>query len=393
MKKLFMILLFLFNVFMANPLMACTAFVAVDSDTILVGNNEDWYICPIELTFEQSEKGKFGRVYFYVNYNRTAGMNTQGLMFDFFSTPDSIPEVTISKDKEAYEGDLLKKMLEECATVEQALQLLAKYNLSFLEPFRIQIFIVDKTGDSAIIEGDHIIRKKGKYQVVTNFHQSKVKEENKPCELKQVGCSRYKIAIKMLEDRRNISVDGFRKILQATHQEAWVETIYSYIYDMQKGLIYVYYLHNFEDVATINLNDELKKGNHSYNLSSFATSPPSLQTQSMSAQAITIRDWKDVVGKWEGTMGGLGWWTPITCIYNEDGTGDCFVPEDSQIFDYSDKGHWPMKPELVDGKLRIKNLRSGGITIATLHEEGGKRLLKIISDDGSIRGIFEKASK
>ena len=72
----------------------------------------------------------------------------------------------------------------------------------------------------------------------------------------------------MLSVRQNISADGFRKILQATHRSGIMEALYSYIYDPKKGLLYVYYLHNFDDVAIINLDDALKNGNHSYDLSS-----------------------------------------------------------------------------------------------------------------------------
>jgi hypothetical protein len=272
MKKLFMVLLFLINVFMANPIMACIAFVAEDGDTVLVGNNEDWFEkYPIELKFEQSENGKYGRVYFIYRNLTQAGINNQGLMFDFFFTPFSSPEVTISKDKEEYTGKLMNKVLEECASVEQALKLIARYNLGFLKKHNSQVFIVDKTGDSAIIEGDNILRKKGRYQVVGMFHQSKIEEENKPCEFYKFSCSRYKTVIEMIDDRQNISVDGFRKMLQATHRSGLIDTLYSYIYDPKKSLLYVYYMHDFEKAVTISLDDELKKGNHSYDLSSLIT--------------------------------------------------------------------------------------------------------------------------
>lgn len=111
-------------------------------------------------------------------------------------------------------------------------------------------------------------------------------------------------------------------------------------------------------------------------------------------KVIPIRDFKDVVGKWEGKLvstAGSGWSTRMTLIINEDGTGDSFVPEDSPVFGYSDKGRYPMERKLVEGKIRNKNLVSGATGTTTLHEEGGKRLLKTVTDDGTQSGVFEPA--
>lgn len=273
MKKLLLILILLISFFIGNPLMACTAFMAKDSDTVLVGNHEDWIQkYPVELKFEQSENGKYGRAYFIYRNLTQAGFNTEGLMFDFFSIPFASPQVTISEDKKEYTGKLMNKVLEECTSVEQALKLIAQYNLGFIKKHKCQIFIVDKTGDSAIIEGDTIVRKTGNYQAVGMFYQSKRKGKEEPCEFYQFNCEQYKTAVAMLNNLQNISVEDFRKILQATHRSScYIETLYSYIFDPKKCLLHVYYLHNFDDEVTINLNDELEKGNHSVDLSSLFT--------------------------------------------------------------------------------------------------------------------------
>lgn len=269
MKKLLIILIILINAVMSNPLMACIGFMAEDGNTVLVGNNEQWITrYPVELKFEQSENDKYGRVYFIYRNLTQAGFNTEGLMFDFFIIPFASPKVTISKDKEEYTGKLMNKVLEECASVEQALKLIAKYNLGFLKKHNSQIFIADKTGDSAIIEGDVIVRKTGKYLACAMFNQSKRKGKDEPCAFYQFNCHQYKTAVAMMGDLQNITIDGFQKILQATHDSWFGETLYSYIFDPKKGLLYVYYLHNFADVTIINFDDELKKGNHSYDVSS-----------------------------------------------------------------------------------------------------------------------------
>ena len=116
-------------------------------------------------------------------------------------------------------------------------------------------------------------------------------------------------------------------------------------------------------------------------------------TSSLSQQAIPIRDFKDVAGAWEGKMESTdGWSTPISMIISEDGTGDNIVPENSPIFEYTYKGRMHIKRKLVEGTIRATSEEgSGGIT--TLHEEGGERMLKYISDDGRIKVIYKLAPK
>ena len=57
-----------------------------------------------------------------------------------------------------------------------------------------------------------------------------------------------------------------------THWEdysgAGFSTLYSYICDLNKGDIYVYNFHNFDNDAKINIFEELKKGQNSYSISS-----------------------------------------------------------------------------------------------------------------------------
>jgi tetratricopeptide (TPR) repeat protein len=116
----------------------------------------------------------------------------------------------------------------------------------------------DRFGNSVIMEATgSIIRKKDKYQIATNFFQSRIKPEN-------ITDIRYRMADEIFKKTKIISVDLFRSILNATHWEEYsgsmTVTLYSYICDLKRGDIYIYHFHNFEDVAKINLREELKKG-------------------------------------------------------------------------------------------------------------------------------------
>jgi len=248
------------------PAYACTAFMMSDGERVLVGNNEDYTNPYTHVWFVPAENERYGRVYFgYDNWSPQGGMNDQGLFFDFFTTPGN--KIKLSKNKPKFPGPMTDTMLAECASVEEVLDLFNKYNLEWMS--KIQMFIVDKSGDAAIIEGDKIIRKSGSLQVVTNFLLSKVAEDRRPCQWPAWGCSQYKKAHNMLTESKVASVVHFRDILKATCRDNFIaKTLYSNIYDLKKGLVYLYYLHNFENEVIIDLNEELKKGRHYYELPS-----------------------------------------------------------------------------------------------------------------------------
>jgi len=234
---------------------SCTIIYASDDKIALAGNNEDWSRPYSNISFLPAEKGKFGRVYFGFNVVQypQGGMNDKGLFFDGATAENVV--VPRDPSKLAHKGSLILKAMEECSTVEEVLKLYDRYDVS--GSWNGHYLIGDRFGNSAIIEPQTIIRKKGKYQIATNFFQSKTKPENSTCE-------RYHIASELFEKSENISVDLFRRILNATHWEEYsgsmTATIYSYICDLKKGEIYIYNFHNFEDIVKINLQEELKKG-------------------------------------------------------------------------------------------------------------------------------------
>jgi len=236
---------------------SCTIIYASDGKIALAGNNEDWSRPIGNIWFLPAEKGKFGRVYFGWRFNGVrypqGGMNDKGLFFDG-ATAENVA-VPRDSSKIPYEGNLILKAMEECSTVEEVLKLYDRYDVS--GSWGGQYLIGDRFGNSAIIEPKTTVRKKRRYQIATNFYQSRTKPEN-------ITDTRYRMAKELFEKSESISVDLFRRILNATHQEEYsgseTATIYSYIYDLKKGEIYIYHFHNFEDVVKINLQEELKKG-------------------------------------------------------------------------------------------------------------------------------------
>ncbi len=94
-------------------------------------------------------------------------------------------------------------------------------------------------------------------------------------------------------------------------------------------------------------------------------------------QVQSIRDFKDIAGKWEGLMtskeAGAGA-APFTMIIKEDGTSDVVELNNPRFVNlFATHRTW----ELVGGKLQSKD---GLNDVMTLYEKGGKRMLVVESD-------------
>jgi penicillin V acylase-like amidase (Ntn superfamily) len=225
---------------------------------VLVGNNEDYNNPRTRVWFVPSNGKDAGRVYVgFDNMFPQGGMNDRGLWFDGFATAPV--ESTRSLHKPPLPPNFVDKVMAECGNVEEVVREFNRYNLRDLR--RAVLMFADAAGDSAIIEPDAIIRKNGRYQVQTNFHQSLPKPE--------YSCDRFVVATEMLDKAgKDISIELFRRILAATHAEGKYPTLYSNIYDLKRRIMYLYHFHNFENVVVIDLRAELKKGRRTLELPS-----------------------------------------------------------------------------------------------------------------------------
>jgi len=194
-------------------------------------------------------------------------MNDQGLFFDWALCPKSDPPPFSFKKKLA-SFSLPDNLLAECATVDEAIAWLKQYNILFI---RSHIMLADKKGNTAVVEwvdGEiRILRGKNYCQVITNFWLSHPELGNYPC-------PRYNKVMEMSENKKEISVEYIQSILKLVSEYERTKdgnesgTIYSNVYDLSSGDVYVYYKRDFENPVKINLEAELKKGNHSFKLKS-----------------------------------------------------------------------------------------------------------------------------
>ena len=251
---------------LSHSLKACTVFSAADNGQILGATNKDSENIDTRILFLPATDGKYGRVYFgygvSAGFQNVGGMNEQGLWYDGASLPERT-DIKNHYNKPTVKGELCEKALEECASVDEVIEMYSTY---FSPHWQGHSMWADKDGNSVIIEyGEKdvvFIRKKDNYQVMTNFYILD------SLNARWYNSYRYNVANHMFISKSEISLFLFRSILDAVHQTGMNPTVFSNIYDLKNGEIYTYNFQNYEEFAKINLADQLNKGEQYYKLPS-----------------------------------------------------------------------------------------------------------------------------
>lgn len=248
----FFIVVFLMNG--SNNVFACGMIKITKNGKTIVGNNEDQMNPNTRIWFESGKNGKYGVA--YVGFNNLypqGGMNEAGLVFDGFTQSYREVSDTVGKIK-IPALDLEKKIMQECATVEQVKDLISMYNLDFWAGATIRY--IDKTGKYLYVDGDSLIIGNDNYFVQTN---------SRPYEKKE--CWRFNIASDILNKGFELSIPFTESVMDSIHmEEKAVRTLYSTIYDINAGRIYLYYFSDFNTPIVYNLIDELKKEDRIINI-------------------------------------------------------------------------------------------------------------------------------
>ncbi len=248
MKSKLILFLILFLTFHLQ-LVACTIFSFEVDENVFVGNNEDWYIPHTKYRIIEGKEKEYGRIVFsYSNNWGQGGMNEKGLFFDWLlisEEPNNWKRDSLKKD---VNGNLSERILAECATVEEALKYYERYNESGFKTS--MIVLVDTSGQTAFV----------------SWENGKIKVES--CKGSCIGgYGGNKVVAKYKEIEGKITKDKMKILLDVAHQEGDYPTLYSNIYDLKRKTICLYNFHDYEEEVKINLEEALRKGNHSVEIS------------------------------------------------------------------------------------------------------------------------------
>jgi len=245
---------------------SCTIFTASYGQKVLFGNNEDYNNPKTYYWIEPHSEENYGGVYFGFEYfSLQGGINEKGLSFDANALPESPlnlhPELP-SPPSEWVAQTIMKK----AATVEEAIEIAGRYKReNWGMPLKYQIILADAKGDAVVIsaglDGELAFTRKKQgngYLVSTNFNRAN------PENAYSYPCVRYGKAVEFLEkieDENDLTVDYFKSILDAVHSEgASNNTLYSNIFDLRNGIIYLYHWHQFDEVVTLDVAEQIASG-------------------------------------------------------------------------------------------------------------------------------------
>lgn len=254
---------------------SCTNISLEYDEMVLFANNEDIHFPNLVIGFYPPSRNGFGS--FHIGYRIQDGsiqfqgvMNDQGLAWDVNSTPhfrlNPHPERPYSHEKDNY----LSTISKQAATVEDAIRIAGQFD--FGDSMEIQIHVADASGDAVVIsagpDGELAFTRKGagkSYLLLTNFNPANYRNH-------QVGW-RFETAFEMLENiekSRQTPVEILREVLNAVHLNNLVSyTLYSNIFDLKNKEIHLVYMSQYDEVVTLNLEDELAKGERVVNMDEF----------------------------------------------------------------------------------------------------------------------------
>ena len=257
-----------------EPVRGCTIFVLTDGERTLFFNNEDWSNPVSRIWFVPAPEGFYSCAYVgFENNGAEGGMNSAGLAFDWVA---GFSETwTPYASMQPVGGRTSERMLETCATVEEAIAFYEKYR----EPqfHRAKILVADKSGASAIIGA-----KDGRLQVDRANHS------------RGFGYGRQTLAT-MLKTNTEPRMEIGREILRACEQKGQYATKYSSIFDLKNSEISIVGAGR-DDVVKIDFQAELKRCAHYYDIPQIRAQLDATPKPALSNMRSFLREYTEIEG-------------------------------------------------------------------------------------------------
>jgi hypothetical protein len=258
---------------------ACSSYKVTAGGKTMVGSNYDTWLLTPRIWFETKgygcafsgarPDGEFG-------FAPQTGMNEFGLAFVTLAT--ATPENGKPyPDKKQITGrtNYLKDILHSCKSIDDVKSYIDQYDHSSLQQ---DVFLyVDKTGKYLVVEPYTAIAGNDPKYILANFCPSTVSDFSS---IKQV---RYINGTIFLKDKIDTSLAFCTALSDTMHvcrKNHGDGTLLTSILDLNDGITYLYFYHDYDHLVKFNLKDELSKGDHSFEIASLF--PPNAEFKQLS---------------------------------------------------------------------------------------------------------------
>ncbi|MBN2664587.1 MAG: hypothetical protein JXR68_13140 [Bacteroidales bacterium] len=244
---------------------ACSMYKITWHGVTFMGSNYDaWSVTPV-IWFETDGYGAAftgGRSIGENKYAPQSGMNEFGLSFTRLAIVAPKNGKPFSDRKKIPNQDgFLKDVLHQCKNVDDVNAMFEKYDHSV---YQQDIFIfVDKSGKYLIVEPYTLYFGSDSTYVLSNFCPSQITD------FSQIKIQRYNKGKKFIEKGLDSTLEYCRNLSDTMHvcrEKIGDGTLLTSIWNLNDGIINLYFYHDYSTLVKFDLETELAKGNHQLNI-------------------------------------------------------------------------------------------------------------------------------
>lgn len=248
---------------------SCSMYKLTKNGKTMVGSNYDAYYLTSRIWFENaSHANNYGAAFIGGRFDGNNGMlpqsglNEAGLSFSRLVavTPKNNKAKSKSEKVITNASGYLKEILHTCKTVEEVKAFIDQYDHSYFNE-EVALYI-DQFGKYLIVEPySTTIGNDAKY-VLANFCPS----VTEPGTIKQ---ERYLKGVHFLKNKMETDIDFCTALSDTMHvcrEKIGDGTLLTMIRDLNERNIYLYFYHDFKNQLKFNINEELAKGDHMYEI-------------------------------------------------------------------------------------------------------------------------------
>jgi hypothetical protein len=239
-------------------------------DKTIVGTNFDAYYTSPRIWFEKANTPATygaafsgGRISGANGFAPQSGMNEVGLTFSRLATATPEQNWVDMRNKKTIpnECSYLKDILHTCKTIDEVKNYITQYDHSF---FLQDVFIyIDKSGKYLIVEPYTITSGNDANYVLSNFCPS-VTDAAYANKL-----NRYRHGVELLKIKVDTSIEFCKSLSDTMHvcrKKIGDGTLLSSNWDLNEGLITLYFYHDYTHSIQYNLKNELTKDDHFFEI-------------------------------------------------------------------------------------------------------------------------------